>query len=265
MGDPPYRPVPAASETDGALAQLAAQGQRRIAQASAARTAAESAAELKKAREDAEGAETNVRVALGACYAGPLRKARPYLLMVVAAGVTTMAGVSNLVPTPVVGPIFFLGGLVFVGGVLWAVLARPTASRAEVAAEKAWASSLPFALEGYFDMLAEDPVKECQLVMQLAWQPGRVPTPDVVQGVLGLWDPGAMVHAGDDGALGIRSSRFVSGKFVVTNNADGQGFVRPTRDLVERVHRLVDAVLLPLHRSYPMARVSLTRHAGSPP
>jgi len=255
MNDRPYRPAPDVSEDDAALARLAADGQHRILEASAR--------EAEGRRESDEGKrEKNVRIALGAYRGTPLRRAS-YALMGVGALVLVAVGIESPdFGSAGVVAIFLVGMLAATGGLLIRVWATPAATTATVAAEKAWAKSLPFAMDGYFEILAAEPTLECQLVLELEWAPGRVPTPETVQGLLGTWDTGARVQPLEK-ALCIRSGTFECGQLYNANTWYGSDALRPTRHLVGKVHGLVTTVLQPLHRSHAIARVSLRRDATS--
>ncbi len=255
MNDRPYRPAPDVSEDDAALARLAAEGQHRILEAGAR--------EADARQESGEGKrERNVRIALGAYHGTPVRKAS-YALMGVGALVIVAVGIES----PAFGSTgavvsFLVGMLAATGGFLIRVLSAPIATRAELAAERAWTKSLPFAMDGYFEMLAAEPTLECELVLELEWTPGHVPTPETVQGLLGTWDTGARVQPLEE-ALCIRSSTFECGRLHNANNWYGSDALRPTRHLVDKVHGLVTTILQPLHRSHAIARVSLRRDATS--
>ncbi len=255
MNDRPYRPAPDVSEDDAALARLAAEGQHRILEASAREA---------DARQESGGGkrERNVRMALGAYHGTPIRKAS-YALM----GVGTLVIVAVGIESPDLGSAgvvvsFLVGMVAATGGLLIRVWSAPAATRASLAAEEAWAESLPFALEGYFEMLAAEPTLECELVLELEWTPGRVPTPEAVQGLLGTWDTDARVQPLEE-VLCIRSGTFECGRIHNANNWYGSDALRPTRHLVGKVHRLVTTVLQPLHRSHAIARISLRREATS--
>jgi len=253
MNDRPYRPAPEVSEDDAALARLAADGQHRILEASALEADGRQDSDERKR-------EKNVRIALGVYHGTPLRRAS-YALM----GVGMLAIAAVGIESPDFGSAgvvasFLVGMLAATGGLLIRVWSAPAATSATLAAEKAWAESLPFAMEGYFEMLAAEPTLRCQLVLELEWAPGRVPTPEIVQGLLGTWDTGARVQSLEK-ALCIRSGTFECGHVYNANNWYGSDALRPTRHLVGKVHGLVTTVLQPLHRSHAIARVSLRRDA----
>jgi hypothetical protein len=251
MSEGPYRPDPQASEADAELARLAEQGQRRILEAGAAgRTQANAAALAEEKKRD-----WHTRLALGAYYGIPLRKA---CFALMGMGVMTFVTGGYLGVEGVAGVVgLVLSMLALVGGLVAALLIDPTATRARVAAERAWAASLPFAVDGYFDLLAQDPVIACRLLVELTWGPGRKPAPEIVRGAFGLWDAGVGVEPGKAATMNARGSPFMCGRY--TRGYAGLSPAVPNRHLVGRVHRLVEKVLLPLHRSCALERVSLRR------
>lgn len=255
MDDRPYRPPPDVSEDDAALARLAAEGQHRILEASAREADARQDSDERKR-------EKNVRIALGVYHGTPLRRAS-YALMGVGTVVIAAVGIESpdFGSAGVVAS-FLVGMLAAIGGLLIRVSSAPAATSATLAAEKAWAKSLPFSLDGYFEMLAAEPTLECQLVLELEWATGRVSTPETVQGLLGTWDTGARVQPLEE-VLCIRSGTFECGRLHNGNNWYGSDALRPTRQLVGKVHGLVTTVLQPLHRSHAIARVTIRRDATS--
>jgi len=249
MGQAPYRPEPSASEADAELARLAAEGQHRILEAHAS-------------GDDTRDRERRIRVALGAHYGTPLRK-----WCVAAAGIGLLATVLVAMVTPhlvglaisvcVVGPLV----LCFVS-----LVVEPAATRARVAAERAWATSLPFPVDGYFEVLGAEARLISHLEMTISWTDPRLPpSVDVLRGVFGRIDTEAQVEAHQE-AIVIRSGS-ISGYTGITRSATRSrqtgewtsGAVYRNTRFVAYVHRLVDEVLLPLHRSQSIARVSLTR------
>ena len=245
MNQGPYRPNP--PEGDAALERLAAEGKRAVRAAHANRVPAAQTEEKKR--------ERNLRVALGVYYGTPLRTAS-YSMM----GGSVLVMIVCLLGLDSSGVILFVGFFVVLGGFLVRLVVDPAATRTRVAAERAWAASLPFAMRGYFELLAEKPDLACQLVIELQWEPGRAPTLEIVQGVLGVWDTGANAWACEGETVGIRSGTLVCGYFPQSDIWEP----RPTRRLVARVHRLVDRVLVPLHRSHAIACVSLKRETAIP-
>jgi len=239
MPDAPYRADPPQPEATKELARLAAEGQSRILQASAAPAKIEE----KKRR----AGERHVRVALGGHHGAPVRTAS-YVLI----GVAALASVGALLWG---AGMLWLGLPLLIGALAVRWYAPPKATLAQVARERAWVASLPFALEGYFDVLAGEPQLSCHLSVTLAWNEARLaPSEDVVRAVFGVLDTGTRVES-RDGAAVIRSS-LLSGRTWIQLE---DGPLSRNTKIVAYVHSLVDKVLLPLHRSCAIARVSLTR------
>ena len=158
------------------------------------------------------------------------------------------------------GSILAVAVPLLVGGLMLRLFATPTASRWRVTAENGWVASLPFAMEGYLEVLAADPEFACRLVTALVWGgAGAAPGPETVQGILGVLDTDARAQSHEGRGVDIRSGPISGNTGIVSN---GQMVLRNTR-LVPYVHRLVDEVLMPLHRSHAIARVSLTRESCS--
>ena len=119
-------------------------------------------------------------------------------------------------------------------------------------AERVWLATLPFATERYFDTLAEAPrpIFRLEITVTLV-DPTRAPSLDIVQGVVHVHDVDAevvLVRGGPITVLSGERSVALPGYFPYT-----------TQKIAPYLHGLVDKVLLPLHRSHPIARVSLRR------
>ena len=238
MSNDPYRRH---NEPSNELARLAQQGQARL---HAANRGQDSGAQ--------SAADRNLRTALGAVRGAPIRRLVLVLLvlcMPVAVGglIATFANIDFM-------PIG-MGGIFSAAGLLSAyLLLPPMASRAGVEAERAWVASLPFALDWYFELLASDPQYETRVSVDVWWTTGGVDRA-TLQGVIALFDTESRVvevHGGHasfttgpiSGMTGIRVNR-VS---VLRNHRLGT-----------TVHRLVDEVLMPIHRNAPITRVKLSR------
>jgi hypothetical protein len=233
-----YRPDPPSGDEE--VARLAAEGQR-ILDARASNAAA-------RRRGDEKDRERNLRIALGGHYHGLLVRAAAILLIVV--GATAPIAVSVLdIDALGWGTVALFGGIALL---LWA----PSATRARVRAERAWVRSLPFPMDGYFEALGDDPVLGMTLVVSIAWREGAsAPSESTLQGLLGLLDTGARVVSCDVTAARVRSGS-ISGRTGIM--APG-GFVHRNTRLVGYVHRMVESILLPLHRGGRLERVSLSR------
>jgi len=129
--------------------------------------------------------------------------------------------------------------------------------------ERAWLSSLPFAIDGYFEALSVEPDSECNLLVELRFSSAR-PPPDqnTMLGLLGLVDADASIEKVSALFQGRESGALVFGSGPIscgTNTRVNGEWVYSNRKIARYVHDLVDKVLLPLHRSHPLTRVSLTR------
>jgi hypothetical protein len=252
MPDGPYRPPPSTSEADADLARRAAEGARRQREADASLAVAQTA-----------GAEKNLRVAVGGHFGSPWRTV-PVVVGVLLAAVDVLflltlplSGTDPNFTTNFPLTLFTFMGAAF--ALFVALFASPTATRARVAAEKAWAASLPFALEGYFDVLAAEPVAWCSLEITLAWaDAGGAPSLETVQGILATIDTAARVApCGGGTEVGIRSDLISGATGISTGGKRNPRYVYRNHRFVAYTHRLVDEVLLPLHRSHAIARVSM--------
>jgi len=136
---------------------------------------------------------------------------------------------------------------------LW-ILVPPIASRGAMAREAAWVDALPFELVGSFEMLSETPQFQRRVTFEIEWKAGTLPPDhDLLFGALGAAGLHAHVKSSDDrGAVIISGS--VSGNTGIRNNRVP---VYRNHALPGRVHAIVDLLLVPLHRSHPMARVSI--------
>ena len=248
MSEGPYRPDPALPDAE--LARLAAEGQRRILDAQANRATGRQAA-------DEGSREKNLRVALGGHYGSPLGKASAALIAVGA-----IVTLGNLVWG---FDRHYLGELLLVAAVLVRIFVAPKATRARAESERRWAISLPFVLDGYFEVLGGEPRMANVLTVTLTWSdPRRIPGEGELRGLLGLVDTDARAESRDPATTVIRSGRIEDKSWIRVyrgmNRGMNRGYVmRRNTPLVGYVHRLVDKTLLPLQRSHPIARVSLTR------
>jgi hypothetical protein len=246
--DDPYRPDPTGAQQEVELARLAAEGQHRIQQAQAAAT--------KAAAQPSHDAvvEAAVRASLGAHYGTPVRKvgfaflwACPLVLVLAVGSCLADGGMkvnAGWQPMPMVSVLFqLLLFFVFIPIGLVLSLRKPICSPGRVAAEKAWALSLPFAMDNYFYELGASGRARCHFTVRVVFHPGRTPDAPIVQGLLGLVDTDAKIAA-KGGDIVIRSG-VISTQF---NNSQIVGYT----------HRLIDRVLLPLHQSHAIERIVLS-------
>jgi hypothetical protein len=247
--DDPYRPDPSGAAQEVELARLAAEGQRRIQQAS-------NAAAAKVAAQPSHDAtvEASIRASLGAHYGTPVRKvgfvflwACPVMLVLAVGSCLADGGMkvnAGWQPMPMISVLFQVL-LFFVCVPLGLVLSlrKPICPPARLAAERAWAASLPFAMDQYFYELGASGRSSCHLTIRVVFLPGRTPDAPVLQGLLGLVDIGAKT-ATKDGDVRIRSG-VISTQW---NNSEIVGYT----------HRLIDEVLLPLHQSHAIERIVLS-------
>jgi hypothetical protein len=151
----------------------------------------------------------------------------------------------------VAGVAFFLAfALIFV-----VVFVPPLASAGAVAAERSWATSLPFRLDGYFDMLSTPPSYAKTIGFSVRWQnaPCRPPEAALMQSIVAAVDPKAQIQRVDEHSV-----------VFVTGSISGYTGIRVNRSPVYRNHRLpkavhemVDRVLVTLHHSHPIAEVKV--------
>ena len=238
MSDEPYRA--GRSGPSDELARLAREGQARL------RSGARSPDLLVTA-----AAERNMRVAIGPVRGAPLKRAVLALVALCAAGLighNLLSGARTIT---------FAGttGVVLAGWLLpLYMLLPPLSSRAALEAERAWVASLPFALEGYFDVIGAPPEIRCRLRVELWWE-GPGVDPETLQGVAALFDTEARLIEVKSGYASLTSGP-ISGRIIA--RARRSNILRNHR-FGKVVHRLVDVFLLPIHRSAPLARVTLSR------
>lgn len=238
----PYRPPPGPGP-DPELARLAAQGQQRRMEA-----AHNHAVEQ---RIDGSG---HLKTAIGAYRGSTLKRVLlSALLLGIAAGATGVV-LSSVGYAEIGGYLIpgFLGAFIMFFAFMFA---PPIASQGAIAAERAWMMGLPFQLTGYFELLSAEPRHARTVRYQIRWQDGaRPPEQQLLHSIFGAVDPQARVeHADHNGAL------------ISSGAVSGQTGIRVNRVPVYRNHRLpahihgvVDQVLVTLHRSHPIAQVTLT-------
>jgi hypothetical protein len=131
----------------------------------------------------------------------------------------------------------------------------PVATQGAIAAERSWSMSLPFQLLGYFEVLSIEPQRMRGVTYDIIWRESTRP-PDVhfLQSIIGAVDPEAQVVHMD-----ARGARIMSGMISgFTGMRVKRGFVHRNHRFCKSIHGVVEQVLLPLHRTYPIAQVSLS-------
>ncbi|WP_096332616.1 hypothetical protein [Nannocystis exedens] len=213
------------------------------------RLAAEGARNIQRAdeRQLAEG-DKHMRVALGAHY-GSARRRGFYVPLVVGGGLVASMAAGFLSVDYLTA-----GMAVLLLGVLGVAFLEPVAGDGRIARERAWLAARPFPVRGYFEALQQRPVSGAVLLAQV-WFAGDAPPLDLVQGVLGRIDAGASVQPTGGRGLVLQSS-LISG---ATGTRVNKVPVYRNHRIVPYVHRLVDEVLAPLHATYPIDQVDLTR------
>lgn len=237
----PYRPPPGPGP-DPELARLAAQGQqRRMA-----------AAQEHQVEQRVEGSG-NLKTAIGAYRGSTLKRVMLFgILLSLAAGGTGVT-LTSLGYGEIGG--YLIPGFViaFVTFMIW-VFVPPIASESAVAAERAWMMGLPFQLTGYFELLSSHPQYSRTVRYQIRWQDGaRPPEEHLLHSVFGAVDPQARVERVD-----------FQGASITSGPVSGHTGIRVNRVPVYRnhrvpahVHAVVDQVLVTLHRSHPIAEVTM--------
>lgn len=244
MANDPYRPqLPSNDE----LQRLAREGQARLR-----------AAHGHDAWTANADADRNLRTALGPVRGAPLRRA--VLVLFVASLVPALA---SLALPSVLDDAIGLGSRIqltittvfaAMGLLCLYLFMPPRASRAAVERERAWVASLPFTFDWYFELLASHPQAMSRLRVELWWSAEGVDLA-TLEGVVALFGTDARVSEIQGGYAAIVTGP-ISGRTGIRVN---RSFVHRNHRLGMAVHRLVDRVLLPIHRSAPLARVKLSR------
>jgi hypothetical protein len=221
------------------LKELAAEGHQRRAE--------HDAAPEERARGDREllialgghyGTEKQRRVGTLLKLALVLFAASMALLVVMPGEVPRVLGLVSFIATMVLLPLRFS--------------MTPTASAAQREAEEVWLRNLPFTVVGYFEALRAEPRKECRLRVALEHAGEPRPATELWSGLVHRIDPGAT--PGSDGPAWLSSA--ISG---ATNVRQNRQLICRNHRLVEHMHVLVEQVLLPLHREYPLRQVTVQR------
>ena len=138
------------------------------------------------------------------------------------------------------------------------IFTPPFASKAAIAAEQHWATSRPFELRGYLEVLSDEPAPMARLAFEIAWRPGaRPPEPGLVQTACLAVDPAARVYDVTPYGLRIACGQ-ISG---ITNIRINRVPVFRNHRIPAVIHAYVDTVLTTLHASYSIASVSIVRQA----
>lgn len=211
------------------------------------------AAQGRSAELESEG-KRHLSAAIGAYRGSALKRG-----MVVAALGLSAVGIAGIIASALGAPALggvLLGGLPlgFVVIMIW--LAVPTlASQGAIAAEEAWATSLPFQLTGYFEILAAQPRHERTVTFELRWREGARRPPDraLLLSVVSAVDPQARVQDVDDNGASFTTGA-ISGQTGITINRRP---VYRNHNIPAHLHGIVDEVLVALHRSHPIAVVTL--------
>ena len=275
MPGPAYRPEPSSADAD--LERRAAEGRQRIADATAKEASAErEAVDISR--------DVNLRAALGRQFGSPVRSLSTAILVLsvgsalgfIALAFVHDAYVDDRAGAPQTGPFAPLvrlalqmpaswgwippiAALALTGSLLLRFLVPPLATRRRVDAERAWMKGLPFAMEDYFEVLSAEPASECSLTFDLTWREDA-PGLDVVQGILGTVDTASRAESTSSRGMRLQTG-VISGSMGVSVRSGGGAYrtVLNSFRVVGYVHRLVDDVLLPLHRSHALERVSIAR------
>ena len=117
-----------------------------------------------------------------------------------------------------------------------------------VSLELAWCEALPFELDGYVETLASAPSSPARLQVELSFL-GPAPASEPIGDALAAVDPAARVE---------RDVPLVLVNGPLACPLDEPHGNTPVR---EWLRALVQQVLLPLHRAYPLARVVVRRAA----
>lgn len=243
----PYRTADAApagahegerERPDGELERLARVGAER-------RNDVETAARVERQRDG----QRHLQIAIGA-YRGSAMK-RTAVAIAVAAGLVASASVLLTAPVLAVAVVAIAVTVVIVA----AVAVPPLASPATIAAEERWVTSLPFRLEGYFEVLSRTPAPTRTVVYDVWWAAGHGPDTTFLENVVAAVDPAARVERRD-----AEGARIVSGPIsgITSVKQSSRSYVSRNHKIPPSVHALVERVLVALHRRYPLARVSVT-------
>ena len=120
--------------------------------------------------------------------------------------------------------------------------------------EQQWVEALPFSLERYFDVLSETPVPSTVILAEVTFQ-SALPPAELLHALAGRAEARARVE-GDLHACIVSGP--ISG---VTGIRSGGRFLYRNHLVAKYVHTLVEEVLVPMHREYPLVSVRFARGA----
>lgn len=229
------------------LERLAREGQQRYAQHAAHNTEAADRAGL-----------DNLRVALGAAFGTPARRALVGAHYALIAGFFALLALSLAGMLPVEKPASVLMPIGLAAYLLVFVRAftAPRASLARCDEEARWTASLPFALGGYLEALRAPPSGFSRVAVEVTFaNPSATARPDLMLAAARAHDPGLSDFSIQPGRMRWLSSP-ISGLTVVRVNRVS---VYRNHRIPPFVHGLIERTLLPMHRELPFAAVSLTR------
>ena len=237
----PYRPQ--APPPDPELARLAAEGQRRRM---------EIAAGQQVERQVSGG--NHLRTAIGAYRGSAIKRV---VLVALIGGV--LFGVLGITLAALgegeIGHVFIPGFAVAFVCIFGMAFIPPLATQGTVAKEQEWAMALPFQLSGYFEVLSREPTYGRKVVYEIVWREGtRPPDPNLLHSIIGAVDPQARLERVDPQGARISSGIISGGTGIRVNRVQ----VYRNHRFCQSIHGAVDQVLVPLHRTYPIAHVTLS-------
>lgn len=195
----------------------------------------------------------HLRTAIGAYRGSTLKRCMlaAILLCLVSGGVGAALSAAG---NPEIGSFFIPGFVIAFVVFMIYVFVPPMASEGAMNAEQQWVRALPFELQGYFETLGAQPSAARSIRYEIVWQDGtRTPDPALVHSVFGAVDPKARLDHADARAARVLGG-LVSG---ITGIRINRVSIYRNHRLPAHIHAVVEQVLLTLHRSHPIARVSL--------
>lgn len=196
----------------------------------------------------------HLAVAIGAYRGSPIKKITWAVL--VSGLVMGAVGVALQVMGIGIGGALIPGFMISFICIFVLAFVPPYASQGAVREEAAWGERLGFPLYGYFELLAGQPEWSCTVAFEIRFlDPMRQPDPGLLMNVLGALDPDGNVEPWNAGSVRFRSGSVSGATGIRINNVP----VYRNHKLPAYVHTIVDGALLTLHRSYPLASVSVRR------